>query len=83
MGIDFNGTSVYSKDKILAGESWKCEYKGTNVNTEVYGASHLLDVCDFSKCNTVSLTLTNTTQIRKLKVGDAINPPTSILGTLT
>lgn len=81
LGANFNSgeatvPSVKSSEKVLANESWTCGYgPSTNLNTYIYGASHLLEVGDLSYCNSEEYSVGSATNLRKLKIGDEVHPP--------
>lgn len=81
LGANFNSgqatvPSVKSPTKILAGEAWQCSYTpSTNLNTYIYGASHLLEVGDLSLCNSTEYSVATATNLRELKIGDEVHPP--------
>ena len=81
LGANYNSDnatvpSVKSPTKILAGESWECGYgPSTNLNTYLYGASHLLEVGDLSLCNSTEYSVSTAVNLRELKIGDEVHPP--------
>ena len=81
LGANFNSgqatvPSVKSPTKILAGEAWQCSYgASTNLNTYIYGASHLLEVGDLSLCNSTEYSVATAVNLRELKIGDEVHPP--------
>ena len=81
LGANYNSNqatvpSVKSPTKVLAGETWKCSRgPSTNLNTYIYGASHLLEVGDLSLCNSTEYSVSTATNLRKLKIGDEVHPP--------
>jgi hypothetical protein len=55
---------------------WTCSYgPSTNLNTYIYGASHLLEVGDLSICNSTEYSIATAVNLRKLKIGDEVHPP--------
>jgi hypothetical protein len=88
LGANFNSSpytnpSVKSTEKILAGETWKlrCPSEGsaTNINTYIYGAGNLLELGDLSECNSTEIKIETAYNLRKLKIGDEVHPPRSVL----
>lgn len=81
LGANFNSgqatvPSVKSATKVEAGQTWICSYgPSTNLNTYIYGASHLLEVGDLSLCNSTEYSISTATNLRKLKIGDEVHPP--------
>ena len=81
LGANFNSgnaniPSVKSPTKILAGQIWECSKNAsTNLNTYIYGASHLLEVGDLSLCNSTEYSVATATNLRELKIGDEVHPP--------
>lgn len=81
LGANFNSgqatvPSVKSATKVEAGQTWTCSYgPSTNLNTYIYGASHLLEVGDLSLCNSTEYSIATATNLRKLKIGDKVHPP--------
>ena len=65
-----------SLEKVLAGNSWKTTRGvSTNLNTYIYGASHLLEIGDMSLCNSTEYSIATATNLRELKIGDEVHPP--------
>lgn len=81
LGANYNSDnatvpSVKSPTKVLAGETWECGYgPSTNLNTYLYGASHLLEVGDLSLCNSTEYSVSTAVNLRELKIGDEVHPP--------
>lgn len=81
LGANFNSgqatvPSIKSPTKILAGKSWSCSYgASTNLNTYIYGASHLLEIGDLSLCNSTEYSVATAINLRELKIGDEVHPP--------
>ncbi len=84
LGANFNSgeatvPSVKSSEKVKAGETWSCGYgPSTNLNTYIYGASHLLEVGDLSLCNSEEYSVGNATNLKELKIGDEVHPTTVV-----
>lgn len=80
LGANFNSgqatvPSIKSPNKILAGEEYKISYTpSTNLNTYIYGASHLLELGDLSLCNSTEYSLSNAINLRRIKIGDEVHP---------
>lgn len=81
LGANFNSNqatvpSVKSETKIKAGEMWSCGYgPSSNLNTYIYGASHLLELGDLSLCNSEEYSLATAVNLREIKIGDETHPP--------
>lgn len=81
LGANFNSgnaniPSVKSTTKILAGQQYDCSKNAsTNLNTYIYGASHLLEVGDLSLCNSTEYSVATATNLKELKIGDEVHPP--------
>ena len=81
LGINFNSgnaniPSVKSLEKVLAGETWSTTRGlSTNLNTYIYGASHILELGDMSLCNSTEYSIATATNLRTLKIGDEVHPP--------
>ena len=81
LGINFNSgnaniPSVKSSEKVLAGSTWSTTRGlSTNLNTYIYGASHLLEIGDMSLCNSTEYSIATATNLRELKIGDEVHPP--------
>ena len=81
LGANFNSgnadiPSVKSTEKVLTGNTWTCSNgPSTNLNTYIYGASHLLEVGDLSYCNSTEYSVATATRLKTLKIGDEVHPP--------
>ena len=81
LGANYNSDnatvpSVKSAAKILAGQTWETTRgPSTNLNTYLYGASHLLEVGDLSLCNSTEYSVSTAINLRELKIGDEVHPP--------